>query len=496
MQIKCNEDIIEVDDIIASSVTLQNMMIDTEINEMPIIPSKYYDQLKTKIEPFETVEFRLKLIEFMKTNSELIKCDETKTFFGEINIKDLTLKLIDDLNLRITMLEFYYFLEVDHDVLNILAKQIGIILEQVDIDIEIIPELLSMIIKQYPSLCYHTKYRPKARQLHPKLAKEIIYNAPRYASSYYIRQSCLKYEIQQYCYGGNYEHVKYLFELGGKFDINLCFWNACHSGNLKLVQFILSLGAKITNYLIICCPINNIEILKFLIDNFSGKIYFDRLLEKSCQINNVELVKYLVSKGADLYSTSALLHCACYGDNTKLDMIKYLIENKYDINQQPKGYDNIVIICKNNVEIVHYLYRHGLNIHIDDDLPLRLACEKGYSKLCEYLISTGSNVHANNDECLINCIYGINNRDVAIFRLLVENGVDINRKWAESFIISLINSKKLNGNPDIVYYILEKDMYSCFNWVRETWRHQPHDFIIKRQQYYADLILYLRNRKL
>ncbi len=513
MKVICNKEIIEVNNVIATSLTLQNMINDLEINDLPIVPDEYYDQLKIELEPFENIEFRLKLLEFMKVTTELIYCDEAKKFFGQANKSDLTAKLIDDFHKRYAMLVFYDFLEVNSDAMNVLAKQSGIILEQLDseIKIEIIPQILSMIILQHPSLCYEAStYYGIARELQPELIKKIYSYKAKYASSFCIRRTPnLSNNIKNYCYEGNYEHVKYLFDLGTKFEnINGCFDYACQSGNIKLVNFIFELGGTITEKNIDeASHLQHSDVVKFLVENFKDENSLAKISTKilydSCCKCNIELFHYSISKGADIHYHEDLLCMDSDADpDARFKIAKYLVENKYNINKNLIEYCIMDCIVDYDMKLIDYLYVNGLDVHFKDDLLLRLACKKGRYDLCEYLINKGANVHAKDEECLMNCICSTDNNNISVFKLIVDSGADINYIWKKPY------NKNVKGkNEDyyqdvcddikLAHYVLTKDLSSCISKFRDTIcnRNWSKDKKCEREKYYAKMIKYLEKRE-
>jgi hypothetical protein len=306
MQIICNNETITVNEIIASSKTLQNMIADVgDINDQyPIIPSRYYTQIHMKIESFDTIQFKLNLYIFLKANQEFfVNNPEEKSFMTCTKMQDLKIELLGNINNRILMLEFYDFLEVDEKNINELAKEIGILLEQSENDVEIIPELFSIIIEQYPSLAYHPRYTKICRESYKRIFHRINDNKHKYASIYYVQHFFTVEDMQCFCLAGNYEYVKYLFDNGISSsniqdNIHNYFASACNSQNLELIQFIFRKGAIINNSILSkACAYCDIAIFKFLFDNFNGEIHFEKLLEEICSKNNLEFLKYLIGKG-------------------------------------------------------------------------------------------------------------------------------------------------------------------------------------------------------
>jgi ankyrin repeat protein len=490
MRVVCNNKIIIVNETIASSTTLKNMINIDDDTQIPIIPDKYYEQLHTEFESFDNIEFKLKLYNFLKDSN----C-QRKSDFICINFEDLKIKISEDIRERVSMLEFYDFLDTDKKFINKLAKEIGIMLEQTENYIEIIPELFSIIIEQHPSICYHPKYKDVCSLLMPKLVKKVMNKENKYASSYYIIRSRLEYEAKDYCRGGNYEHIKYLVDNGYNFDdktnynIDSYFLDACASGNLNLVSFIFGLGARISNHTFRkTCEHGKLTVLDFLFDNFSDKILFVELLEIACLKNNLDLVKYLVSKGADIHSSKKLLAktCSIYpnkNQHRRMDIVKFLVENKYDINGP---FVHTINFLDDDTEILEYLYQNGLCIHINDDLLFRRAVKNNHVKICAFLLSKGANVHARGENALaLSIVYNYENIDM--FKLLVENGADINHRY--DAYCSCDNN--FICDTTIVNNVLNRDLFSCYSWIRHIMKNCDNESINKRKKCFSDLIDFL-----
>jgi hypothetical protein len=437
------------------------MIIDVgnDNDQYPVIPSKYYKHLHMKLDSFDTIKFKLSLYNFLKTEQELIVNVTDITNMISIKLKDLESDLLEKVNDRIQMLEFYDFLDVDEKSINQLAMENGILLEQIENNIEIIPEIFSIIIEQYPSLGYHPKYNSICKRSYKRIFDQINENKHKYASSYHIRYFFTKHDMGKYCLGGNYEHVKYLFDnrIGlndSQDDMNYYFMNACKSENLKLIQFIFSKGVTINDeLLLIACSYDNIAVFEFLFDNFNGEISF--ILFEICRKNNLRLLKFLISRGVDINQSS-----------------------------------DIVKSCKDNVEIVDYLYQNGLDIHIDNDFPLRSAVYHGHVNMCRFLLSKGANVNANKEEPLIWSIIR-NTSDTEIFKLLIGNGADINFRLVDTKTSTTERTMYCISDLSIVNHVLNKNIIGCHQWVDYESDFFRHGDISRRKQYFSELVDFL-----
>jgi ankyrin repeat protein len=448
MQVTCNNQIITVDEIIASSKTLQNMIadVDNQSGEYPVIPSRYYEHLHTKLKPFNTIQLDLNLYNFLKTNQELIvNVSSFETSLVSTKLHNLKSELFENLESEILcnitamiqVLELYDFLDVDENFINELAKEIGRLLEQINMEIEIIPQLLSIIIKQFPSLGYHPKYINFFGQPRDKLF--VLSDILRYkdVSFYQIRNglNITEEKIIKCCRTGNYEYIKYLSDNGLKLNtwdkrISLFLMLACASGNLELVRFILSEGAIIDiNFLLCLCRCDNIEAIQIIFDNFCGEIPFVKLLETACSENNLKMLKYLISKGADIHSSSELLVNSAKKSLEKyssIDIIIFLIENNYDINS---SIDILLIkACKkNNFKLLDYLISKGIKINQPLIIKiLKCACKENNFILAKYLISKKVDMTKKTIIILLNAACEENN--LQLVKHLIHNGIELDHQ--------------------------------------------------------------------
>lgn len=139
---------------------------------------------------------------------------------------------------------------------------------------------------------------------------------------------------------------------------------------------------------------NQTDVSKFLIDmgiDQSNGANLQDILEKVISHGNLELVKFLVEKGIDIH----------YEDDAP---VRYASEDGY-------------------VDIVKYLVEQGADIHALDDFALRFASERGHLDVVEYLVGQGANVNSDNDFALR---VASQNGYLKIAKILVENGADVN----------------------------------------------------------------------
>ncbi|KAJ3280052.1 hypothetical protein HK104_000962 [Borealophlyctis nickersoniae] len=72
--------------------------------------------------------------------------------------------------------------------------------------------------------------------------------------------------------------------------------------------------------------------------------------------------------------------------------------------------------------IIHTLLVLGMNIHVNDDAPIRLAAEYGDTETVQLLVERGANVQAQDNGALSAAVKG---RHVEVIRLLLKAGADV-----------------------------------------------------------------------
>ena len=106
------------------------------------------------------------------------------------------------------------------------------------------------------------------------------------------------------------------------------------------------------------------------------------------------IIENILKKYADVFHRPffAMGFAASHG---YLNIVKYLTETGFDINQQ----DYLAFASGNgHLDIVKYLVEHGADIHSSGDHALRFASANGHLDVVKYLAEHGANVHAKNDD--------------------------------------------------------------------------------------------------
>lgn len=83
----------------------------------------------------------------------------------------------------------------------------------------------------------------------------------------------------------------------------------------------------------------------------------------------------------------------------------------------------ITAAATGELEAAEALLNQGVNIHVDDDMPLRTAALMGNTDMVKMLVDKGANVQASGNEALL---YAAMRQDDASVALLLSKGADIN----------------------------------------------------------------------
>ena len=197
----------------------------------------------------------------------------------------------------------------------------------------------------------------------------------------------------------------------GKYRVDDGFYGlliAIKNKHLDIVQYLIENGADIMNN----CTTNrhiypelhyavinhDIKMIKYLTSP-----YFLSLSEKHKNIINVTDINN---------ATPIHVCCTSIRQNNKLEILKYLIEIRIDINGQDcYGNTALHIVSRqihDNIEIIKCLINNGININIQNkegNTALHLVANSNFEKI-KYLIDNGAdiNIKNNNGNTILQCV--------------------------------------------------------------------------------------------
>jgi hypothetical protein len=229
--------------------------------------------------------------------------------------------------------------------------------------------------------------------------------------------------------------------------------------------------------LLACGNNNNLDIIKYLIEDVRMDCHYLNYLEDNClttacwENTNLEIIKYLIEdkkiniNHVDNNNNNCLLS-ACNA-NTNLDVIKYLIEEKQmDVTYlNINGENCLTMACSNNtnISIIKYLIEDiKMNIlhtnNIGSNCLLRACRHNTNLSIIKYLIEDikMNILHTNNvgSNCLLlacNC-----NTNLSIIKYLIEDkkmDITINNNFQDN---CLTLACWQNENLEIIKYLIEE----------------------------------------
>lgn len=133
----------------------------------------------------------------------------------------------------------------------------------------------------------------------------------------------------------------------------------------------------------------------------------------------------------------------------------YLLNNVLQIQGQPNTNPNFILnnnaalrFCssRNYIRCVQLLLDDPrVNIHVDNDLPLKFAVQKGYVSLTQFLLVKGANANR--------CEPDLALKNKECFQLLLQYGYDINKEFGQC--IKDACNPKLDSFPDALQFVLD-----------------------------------------
>lgn len=431
--ISCGNKIYDADPIVSTSKTLLNAILDTGDDCIPTIPDCYDEALNIHIHPFIDVLTRLRSLSFL---TEEIYFDMSS---AESLRAELTLILAD----RIKLLELYNFLDVDENHLNVLAKEIGIILDESNIIVDLIPDLEYIICKNYPSA---------------KCSNDQVFKN---ASISRLSKYLLEDKFFECCLNGNLKVIKYmLYSLPDSFLKQKFINSSSKYGELKINRTFTEAESKSGYFFekqrstwdcafLNACASHNVDLVKFLLDKVKLKKIGKFGILTASFYKRWIIVKFLVENGVDPnhnnYMAWAPIIVACKEE--ECDMVKFLLDNN-SVNYHQEALKYACLM--NNQDIIELLIARGRNINISQAL-VDIAGD-GNPNTIKYLTLKGADVDYKNGQSLIKTIKEPN---VANFKALIKNGA----------------STKINSEAELTNIILsgDKQRLRDYQWDKDDY---------------------------
>jgi len=208
---------------------------------------------------------------------------------------------------------------------------------------------------------------------------------------------------QLICYEGQIQIINYFASLGLKYFEYWTLDQACDKGYYDVVKFLLD-GREIDHFRLgnifnLVCQKGHMSIVRYLISHVKDETQLYNGFLKACEKGHVDIVKFLVKMGVNIYTQSEIITKGCSYGHPKV--IKFLTKktNAKFVTETLKK------ICETDwrkipVDIIRYLVDMGANIHVENDLPFRLACEKQSLEIVKFFVTVGAKINAENGDAL------------------------------------------------------------------------------------------------
>ncbi|KAL6631669.1 ankyrin repeat-containing domain protein [Neocallimastix sp. 'constans'] len=207
---------------------------------------------------------------------------------------------------------------------------------------------------------------------------------------------------------------------------------------------------------------NNIDAFEYLIDNFEINRFMNEIINDIVVSERFDLLKILISKNIiknikEENNEQILIKAIISGNE---NMIYYLIHNGFNINV----IDNIIIeklINNNKINILKLLIPQYVDINNEDkngDTSLIYAIKYQNYEIIKYLMENGADINIVNKK--IKIIYPlINDNNYHLLKYLIENNLDINKK--DQYGRTLLNYAISSKNYSMMYYLIQCQADFC-----------------------------------
>lgn len=211
---------------------------------------------------------------------------------------------------------------------------------------------------------------------------------------------------------------------------------------------------------------NSAKIMKMIIDKVDKKLINDSLEGKTPLIiavgnSYIDTAKILIENGADVNSVnfegwSALSYAVNNGD---IEIAKLLLTNKAKI----KGALLLAIkspIAESRIDMIKLLIDNKANINYADDdgfTPLNIAIESGDMELTKFLITNGANVNSLMQDGVSLIGYAIAQNNMDLLQILIENGANVNYTGGDSWANTPLQTASRLGLDNVVRILLTRN---------------------------------------
>ena len=211
---------------------------------------------------------------------------------------------------------------------------------------------------------------------------------------------------------------------------------------------------------------NSAKIMQMIINKVDKKLINDSLEGKTPLIiavgnSYIDTAKILIENGANINAVdfegwSALSYAVNNGD---IEIAKLLFENKAKIK------DELLIaikspIVESRIDMIKLLIDNKANINYADENgfnPLNIAIESGDMELTKFLITNGANVNSLMQDEVSLIGYAIAQNNMDLLQILIENGANVNYTGGDSWADTPLQTASRLGLDNVVRILLTRN---------------------------------------
>jgi ankyrin repeat protein len=316
-------------------------------------------------------------------------------------------------------------------------------------------------------------------------------------------------KLENIIQSGNFKELEQLFleKSITQIDLNEGIVEAASCSNLEMVKFLKEKGANLQEVgnraLNSAIYEENLEIMQFFINNGVDINYGNgEYLRNTLQFQHIkiETIRFLLDAGVSVQNCGIFLTIAA--KNGRNDIVSLVLQyfNQYppeimlivntalgytekveksiknDVDIHINNEEALKLACsKGNIEIIKLFLDNGADIHVNEDEPISIAATNGHTEAVKLVLKAGANIHAKNDACfksasksqhlalvqfLLNgdfdfpneiLLLGFSNLgDITQIRKLLQKGIDIHIE-EESALLNAVRGNHL----ELVRFLLE-----------------------------------------
>ena len=170
------------------------------------------------------------------------------------------------------------------------------------------------------------------------------------------------------------------------------FIEACKTGDMDIVKyFIEELDVSITEDVLIL-SVGRTDVFKYLLDKVENINNYLNVLPAAIKYNNIEAIILLVDKGViiDRYSIMNILTSSA---PNAIRIMEYFGDHGADYHASGDKYLEFAVRVGSLEKVKYLVEEQGLDVSIDNNAPLNIACEHGYIDIVKYLVEHGANIY-------------------------------------------------------------------------------------------------------